>query len=127
MTNPEANNLHKTAAIAFANKIAPRAHELGVSKVVLFGSTARGTATEDSDVDVLVLLKGVSRAKSSDDEKFSPLHSEICGLSADINEEFNYDTWVSPAIYGEEDYDDIRMFPLRRNIEREGITLYADR
>lgn len=126
MTTMEANDLHRSAAMAFAGKIAPRAHELGVSKVVLFGSTARGTATEDSDVDVLVLLKGISRAKDSDHAKFSPLRREICDLSADVNEEFNYDTWVSPVIYGDIDYDDIRLYPLRRNIEREGITLYAD-
>ena len=39
---------------ALAEIIAPIAKELGVERVYLFGSYARGEATSDSDVDILI-------------------------------------------------------------------------
>lgn len=37
-------------------------HEFGAEKVVLFGSYAQGTATEDSDVDLLVICSFQGRS-----------------------------------------------------------------
>ena len=37
-----------------AEMIAPVARELGVERIYLFGSYARGEATPDSDVDILI-------------------------------------------------------------------------
>lgn len=37
-----------------AERIAPIARELGVERIYLFGSYARGEATPDSDVDILI-------------------------------------------------------------------------
>lgn len=40
-------------------RIAPVAKKYGIPAVYLFGSYARGTATEDSDVDLLIDMTGV--------------------------------------------------------------------
>ena len=35
----------------------------GVTKIALFGSTARGTATEESDIDILITFQGKANSK----------------------------------------------------------------
>ena len=42
-------------------RITPVAEKYGIPAVYLFGSYARGTATEDSDVDLLIDMTGVRR------------------------------------------------------------------
>ena len=41
-------------------KTAPLAKQYGISKMSLFGSYARGTATENSDVDLLIDTEGTA-------------------------------------------------------------------
>jgi len=50
--------MDKTAAIESVKKYAERVrHDFDVKKVILFGSYAKGTAREDSDIDVAVVFE----------------------------------------------------------------------
>jgi predicted nucleotidyltransferase len=49
------------------DEMTERLKELKPYKVILFGSYAKGTATEDSDLDVLVVLDSNEIARSFDD------------------------------------------------------------
>jgi predicted nucleotidyltransferase len=52
--------MDKTAAIESVRKYAERVrHDFNVKKVILFGSHAKGTAREDSDIDVAVVFESI--------------------------------------------------------------------
>lgn len=78
---------------------------LNPSKVILFGSRARGTHRSDSDYDIFILL-----------EQRSARDMEIRGHLLDKGILFNAD-----YVFGT-DLDDIR--PLLREISKEGVCLY---
>jgi predicted nucleotidyltransferase len=53
-------HMDKTAAIESVKKYADRVRrDFNVKKVILFGSYARGTAREDSDIDVAVVFEKI--------------------------------------------------------------------
>lgn len=83
-------------------------------EVVLFGSQARGDATEDSDVDVLVVIDDLSL-----DERL-----EVFRIAYDIDAA---GPWVglSPLAYSTEQARDMRRRErlLFRDIDSEGIPL----
>jgi len=52
--------MDKTAAIESVRKYAERVRrDFNVNKVILFGSHAKGTAREDSDIDVAVVFESI--------------------------------------------------------------------
>lgn len=70
--------MHKIADIQAV--LTPVFHQYGVSRAVLFGSVAKGTATEKSDLDLLVdsKLKGLKFVELIEDIK------EACGMTVDL-------------------------------------------
>jgi predicted nucleotidyltransferase len=86
--------------------------ELSVSKIILFGSKARGEAEEYSDVDLLVLTK---KAKTKEDRE------KLSDISADIN--VDYGVAMSCLYYNELDWErGHNINPLlKANIEKDGI------
>ena len=48
-----------------------------LSRVILYGSKARGDATEDSDIDVLVVLKDIDR-KHDEIHRITEISAPIC-------------------------------------------------
>jgi predicted nucleotidyltransferase len=78
--------------------------------IILYGSWARGDATEDSDIDLLIVLEG----------KVIP-GKEIDRM-IDIITEINLKHGVLISIYpvSEEDYSTINS-PLLINVRREGV------
>lgn len=89
-----------------------RARAIGGDNLVrlaLFGSRARGEGHEDSDLDVLVLLKRADRAQ----------RRALLDAAADIDDETGLR--LSPVVLDEASY--ARSWPLHDAVEREGITL----
>lgn len=81
-------------------------------EVVLFGSQARGDAVEGSDIDVLIVLKGMV---SHFDEvaRTSEFNAALC---------LKYDVLISRIFVSEADYLHSQM-SLLTNVRREGIRL----
>jgi uncharacterized protein len=80
--------------------------------LILFGSHARKEATEDSDIDILIILQ----------DPISP-GDEILRISAiktDIN--LKYDELISVIPVSQLDYQ-TRSTPFLQNVHREGIIL----
>jgi predicted nucleotidyltransferase len=79
----------------------------------LFGSRARDEGTEESDLDVLVVVQDRDRA----------LYRRIVEESLDID--LAYDMNLAPTILSDEEYRQNREFgtPFYRNVEKEGIVL----
>jgi predicted nucleotidyltransferase len=85
-------------------------YENRLKSIILYGSWARGDATEDSDIDLLIILEG----------KVIP-GKEIDKM-IDIITEINLKHGVLISIYpvSEEDYSTINS-PLLINVRREGV------
>lgn len=88
-----------------------------LSRVVLFGSYARGEETADSDVDVLVLL--------------NVPEDELVQCSDDVAE-VSYDVYLESGYFIEELVVPAQAFrhwgdvlPLYQSVRREGVLLYA--
>ena len=81
--------------------------------ICLFGSRVRDEETEESDLDVLVVVRGKDRS----------LYRRIVEESLDID--LAYDTNLAPTILSDEEYRRNREFgtPFYRNVERDGIAL----
>lgn len=79
----------------------------------LFGSRAREEGTEESDLDVLVLVQNKNRL----------LCRRIVEESLDID--LAYDTNLAPTILSAQEYRQNQEYgtPFYRDIEREGVSL----
>jgi predicted nucleotidyltransferase len=78
--------------------------------VVLFGSEARGEATPDSDIDLLVLLDGPIRLWKDSGTGIEAVYPLVLELGRPIH----------PMPVDIRDYE-AQEFPLYRNAKREGI------
>lgn len=85
-------------------------HQL--AQVVLYGSQARGEARPDSDVDVLVVVKG-----NVDYPELMACTSEIVASVS-----LQYDVVVSRAFASQTQYEDAQN-PFFVNVRREGIVV----
>ena len=81
-----------------------------LKQIILYGSYARGNATEDSDIDLLIVLKGkVKPGKEID---------RMIDIVTEIN--LRYNVLISVYPISEEDYEKVNS-PLLINVRREGI------
>lgn len=84
-------------------------------RIVLYGSTARGTNTPDSDVDIAVFVR--SRLNSAADERLSD-------VIVDLN--LKYGKVFSVIDIDESVYQKWRkVTPFYQNVERDGIVLWT--
>ncbi len=86
-----------------------------VAELVLFGSHARGTAHEDSDVDLLVAIEGLTAEE----------RAEAMDMAYLID--FRSEHWagLAPLVYSAEQVASLRRGGRRllRDIDREGVHL----
>ena len=92
-----------------SKKIAERFHP---EKIILFGSYARGDATENSDLDLLI----VSRTNLPRPKRSAPIYSFL--------REYTFSKDI--LVYTPEETEEYRELPgaLMRRALREGIVLY---
>ena len=83
-------------------------------KLILYGSHARGEATEDSDIDVMVVLDGLKHSEAS--KELDATIDIVC----DIN--LKYDTLLTLLPIGEDRFAEY-LSPLLLNVRKEGITV----
>ena len=85
--------------------------------VILYGSVARGTATEDSDIDIMVLVDGTAQELRTFEDQLSDVSTDISikyfrvFSIIDISYQ-EYMRWVNTS-------------PFYRNVSKEGVILYA--
>ena len=85
--------------------------------VILYGSVARGTATEESDIDIMVLVDGTAQELRTFEDQLSDV-STVISIKyfkvfsiIDISYQ-EYMRWVNTS-------------PFYRNVSKEGVILYA--
>jgi predicted nucleotidyltransferase len=83
-----------------------------LSRAILFGSQARSEATADSDIDVLIVLKG----------SFSPREERRRTLGAIAELSLKHDVLIADVIASEDDYL-LGTAPLYAAARREGLPL----
>ena len=85
--------------------------------VILYGSVARGTATEESDIDIMVLVDGTAQELRTFEDQLSDVSTDISikyfkvFSIIDISDQ-EYMRWVNTS-------------PFYRNVSKEGVILYA--
>ena len=87
-----------------------------LKKIVLFGSAAREEANKDSDIDVLVILKEMTRHD----------FRLVSDIGADVKWDMDYDenAYLQPITVSEEETRGLDYWELMQNISRDGVTLY---
>lgn len=86
-----------------------------LSKVIVYGSYARGDYNDCSDVDVMVLVK-------MSDEEIRAVKNEIYDIAFDI--QLSTDIEISPIIKNEEQYEYwVDTLPFYRNVREEGVVI----
>ena len=87
-----------------------------LKSVILYGSYARGDYTEDSDIDIMIL---VDLPKEKLDSYLDPL-SEL-GFQYNVK----HDVWIMPIVKNIEHFQHWALaYPFYKNIQEEGVTLY---
>jgi uncharacterized protein len=85
-----------------------------LDRIVLFGSQARGEATEDSDIDVLIVLDDPVNA-SVEIQQTSEMSASLC---------LEHNILISRLFMGRSRFE-TENTPLLQNIRREGILLFS--
>lgn len=88
-----------------------------LDKVILYGSYARGDYTEDSDVDIMILL----RISDMEIKNYRELLSE---LTYDFNT--SYDIDIKPIAKNKDEFTKwVNAYPFYANVQREGVELFG--
>lgn len=88
-----------------------------IVQILLYGSYARGDFEQDSDIDVVAIVKG-ERKMLQDKLK------QVWDISADL--ELEYGVIISPTVIPYEEFLCYRdILPYYRNIMREGVQISA--
>ncbi|MDO8615776.1 MAG: HEPN domain-containing protein [Dehalococcoidia bacterium] len=99
----------------FCRRLLEQAAE-AVEAVVLYGSVARGEATEDSDIDVMVLTAGDAQE----------LEGRARALADAMRHESGGDVWLQVIAEAVDDFQQqVEMgYPLERTVARKGLVLF---
>ncbi len=87
-----------------------------LKKVILYGSYARGDNTEESDIDIMILLD----LPDTDIKKY---RHELSGMTYDFNMEHDLD--IKPIAKNREHFSKwVEVYPFYSNVKKEGVTLF---
>lgn len=85
--------------------------------IILYGSVARGTATPESDIDIMVLV-------DSSAEELKKYADKLCDVSTDFALEYFKVFSIIDVCYAE--FSEWKqVLPFYRNVANEGVVLYA--
>ncbi len=114
MKSFESSSLMKNESEAIEAAIRMLKSEFSVSKVILFGSKARGDHDEHSDIDLLVVASKLLHWK---EEK------AIVGTLFDIG--MKYDVIFSPLFTSVDEWENgiFTQFPVYQEISRDGVVV----
>ena len=79
-----------------------------IHRIILFGSTARGEAEEESDIDVLVIADGVTQ-------------KEVSKVAFQIL--LKYGEVISPIVESKQQFEKYKDYSFHKNILREGVEI----
>lgn len=86
-----------------------------LTKVIVYGSYARGDYRDNSDVDIMILVKMT-------DEEIRTVKNDIYDLAFEV--EMNTGIEISPVIKNEKQYEYwVDTLPFYRNVRDEGIVV----
>ena len=87
-----------------------------LKSVILYGSYARGDFTQESDVDIMVLVD----LPADKMDEYSDALAEV-----DYEYNVNYDIWMMPVVKNVEHFNYwVAAYPFYSNVQREGVILY---
>lgn len=85
-----------------------------LNQVILYGSVARGAQTEESDVDIAVIVRKYTET----------MHDQMIDFTVEL--ELEYNKVLSVLLI---DYDNFKewenILPFYKNVKKEGITLWS--
>ena len=88
-----------------------------LEKVILYGSYARGDYNNESDIDVMVLVK-------CDNEKIRELDKRNTSYMSDLC--LDYEIYIPVLVYNTEYFNEWKdTMPLFKNVVKDGIEIYA--
>jgi len=88
-----------------------------LKSVILYGSYARGDYTQDSDIDIMILL-------DFSDMEIKAYRHQLSYLTYDFNMEYNMD--IKPIAKNAEHFQKwFEVYPFYSAVNREGVELYA--
>ena len=85
--------------------------------VILYGSVARGTATEESDIDIMVLVDVTA-------QELRTFEDQLSDVSTDISIKY-FKVFSIIDISYQEYMRWVNTSPFYRNVSKEGVILYA--
>ena len=85
--------------------------------VILYGSVARGTATEESYIDIMVLVDGTA-------QELRTFEDQLSDVSTDISIKY-FKVFSIIDISYQEYMRWVNTSPFYRNVSKEGVILYA--
>ena len=85
--------------------------------VILYGSAARGTATNESDIDIILLIDGT-------DQELRCFEDKLNSVSTDISLKYFKVFSIIDVSY-QEFIEWMKISPFYRNVSEEGVVLYA--
>ena len=91
--------------------------ELEEKLQILYGSVARGTATEESDIDIMVLVDGTA-------QELRTFEDQLSDVSTDISIKY-FKVFSIIDISYQEYMRWVNTSPFYRNVSKEGVILYA--
>lgn len=90
------------------------------NRAILFGSTARGESTEESDIDIYIESPYLTQSKLVNHKNFYKFTEDLYDITDD---EIEFDILA----YGRNELKSIRNSLLYKQVEKDGVILYDQR